>query len=456
MRRNNKTFVKSMIITSIIGFSVLMVMMFTGIKYYVDKSGTSSHLQASNIINAPQPKVEYSSTIIALVKRVSKEELVAFDIEKKQDITRSIASSTKISDGYGGIIPLSSIKTGDLVEVIFQPDKENILAINKTLRTWVKPELSGVIINPSKNEIIIGKKAYNFTDDIMMFKEDGRGIKAAFIGEYDILELQGVEDTVWSVQVLQSAASIELIDLPSLEGRLEIDRTRMIALKDIVGPISLTPGKHKLLVDIKGYEPITEEVELASGEHLEITLKDAKEAFTELNVVVMNQGVDYSVQVGDQTFKKGQPISVKQDKYTIIVSAQGYKTWERELELDRTAFDLNITLEKEEDEVVSPVGSESNTSNNSNNGNTNNNNSSSTNNTNTSNNTYTINISSDPSGAYVYIGGIYKGQTPFKTTLPVGDYAISLEKAGYQNYYTNIIIDNSDNQNSFLYVLTPD
>ncbi len=446
MRRNNKTFIKSMIITSVIGFSVLMIMMFVGIKYYVDKSGTSAHLQVNNVIDTSEPKVEYSSTILALVKKVSKDELIAFDIEKRREVTRSIAQTTKISDGYGGVIPLSLIQPGDLVEVIFQPDKEKILAINKTSRSWVKPELSGVLVNTSKSEMVIGKKVYTFTEDTMMFKEGGRGVTPSLIGEYDILQLQGVDDTVWSIKVLQNAASIGLSDLPSLEGRLEIDRTRITSLKDIVGPISLTPGRHKLVIDIKGYEPITTDINLTSGEHLEISLKDAKEALTELNVIVTNKEIDYTVQVGTEVFKKGQTISVKQDKYNIAVKAEGYKTWEREIELDRVAYDLSITLEKEVDETVPPTTSNSNG----------NNNNSNNNNTNTVGNTYTINISSDPAGAYVYIGGMYKGQTPFRTTLPVGDYAISLEKPGYQNYYTTIIIDNSDNQNSFLYVLTPE
>ncbi|MDF2615121.1 MAG: hypothetical protein K0S71_2907 [Clostridia bacterium] len=440
------TFVKSMIITSVIGFSVLMVTMFIGIKYYVDKNSTSSNVQTQTLVDKEeQPKVEYSSNMLALVRKITEDNLIAFDIEKGQVIDKNITVATKVSDGYGAAIPLASIQPGDIVEVTFQQDKQKILCINKTSRSWIKPDISGIVVDPINSKLTIGKKVYNFTRDAMIFKENGRTISPSFVGEYDILELQGVEDTVWSIEVLKSAASIELIDLPKTEGMLEIDRTRMIPLHKITEPISITPGKHKILIDIEGYESIAREINVIPEERYQISLKSAKEAFTELNLIVANQEADYTVEIGDNTFKKGDKISVKQDKYTIIVKSEGYKDWQQEVKLNEKAYDLNVMLQKEEDETTSPDPDSTNGT--VTNGGTNNTN-------NSVGATYTINISSEPAGAYVYIGGIYRGQTPYKTTLPVGDYAVLLEKDGYETYNTNIIIDNSDNQNSFLYVLT--
>jgi len=444
VRKDNKTFVISMIITSVIGFSVLMITMFIGIKYYVDKNDTISNVQADMKVDAQEPKVEYSATVLALVEDITEDNLVALDIEKKQKIDKTITIATKISDGYGQVVPLTSIQRGDIVEVILQLDKQKILSINKTSKSWIKSDISGVIVDPQMQTVTIGKKAYSYTSDTMVFSQNSRQISPSFVGEYDILKLQGIDDSVWSIEVLKSAASIELLDIPKVEGMLEIDRTRMIPLNKITEPVSITPGKHKVLIVIKGYEPITKEINVIPEENFQISLKDAKEAFTEISLIVADQEADYTVQVGDKIFKKGEKISVKQDKYKIIVRAEGYKDWQQEIELDTEIYDLKVALQKEVEETVVPEPEDTggtipeDT----------------TNNSNVPNQSYTINISSDPSGAYVYIGGIYKGQTPYKTTLPIGDYAVSLEKDGYQNYTTNIIIDNSDNQNSFLYVLT--
>ena len=449
MRKDNKLFIKSMIITSIIGFSVLMITMFIGIKYYVDKNETSHNIKQADkaLIDTEEPKVEYSNNVIALVKNIQEDRLIALDIEKEQLVDKNITTATKVSDEYGGVIPLSSVQPGDIVEVVFQPDKQNILSINKTSRSWIKKDISGVIINSTANEAVIGKETYKLTEDAFLFKEGGLSISPSFIGEYDIVQVQGIENTIWSIKVLKSGASIELLDIPSEEGLLEIDRTRMIPLKEVIGPVGITSGKHKILVNIKGYEELVKEVTLTPEENYQISLKGMKEAFTELKLGVANVGIDYTVQVGDKLFQKGQKISVKQGKYKVAVKAEGYEDWVQELEFDTPIYDLNVMLQKEAEETTEPDTTD--TTNPS--GETANNDNTS----NASNGSYTVNISTDPSGAHVYFGGVYKGETPFKATLPIGDYAVSLEKDGFQTYNTTIIIDNSDNQNSFLYVLTP-
>lgn len=422
-----------MIITAVIGLSVLMIMMFIGIKYYVNKNDNSA-LKVSNEINKKEPKVEYSSNSIALVRSLTSNELVAFDTEAKTQITRPINQSTKFSDAYGNAIPLHTIKPGDLVELVFQPDREKILAINKTSKTWEKPRLDSIKMDVTKRQIEIAKTIYQFTDDTLFFNTEGRSISANLIGEYDVLTLQGIADTVWSVKVLEQTAQIALIDLPSVEGRIEINRSRMIALKDLAGPIQITPGTHKLVIDITGYESVVQDITLDSGEYREISLKDAKEAFASLNIHVTNQIENYIIKVGDNTFNKGDVISVKQGEYQVLVEATGYKPWTRTLKLDGSNDYLTITLEQEVEQTQQPEQTQPVQS----------------------NPVYAINISTEPAGAYVYIGGVYKGQTPFTTSVPVGDYDILLEKAGYQNYYTSIIIDNSDSRNNFLYVLTPE
>lgn len=457
-----------MIITSIIGFSVLMVTMFAGIKYFVDKNGTSMNIkQVSAPAALQEPKVEYSSNFIALVRSVTDDELIAFDIEKNQEMNKKITVTTKVSDGYGGAIPLSSIEPGDIVEVIFQEEGQKVLSINKTSKSWIKSDISGVTVNAAAEKAVIGRKTYKLAKDAMLFRENGMSLGADFIGEYDVLKIQGIEDTVWSIKMQKSASSIELTDVPSGEGRLEINRTRMIPLEEVAGPISVVSGRHKIVVNIEGYKPFVQEINLMPEERLTISLKEMKEAFTELKLAVASGDAAYSVQVGDKSFIKGQKIVVRQGKYEVTIKAEGYKEWKQNLELNADTYDLNVVLQKEAEEkepsasdgLNAPDSTTVNTSPavpvNNNPDNTAGN-SSSNNTGNAGNGSYTVNISTDPSGAYVYIGGIYKGETPFKATLPVGDYAVSLEKDGYKTYNTTVIVGSGSNQNSFLYVLTPE
>jgi len=51
-----------------------------------------------------------------------------------------------------------------------------------------------------------------------------------------------------------------------------------------------------------------------------------------------------------------------------------------------------------------------------------------------------LSINSAPTGASVFINGMYKGVTPFNISAVSGTYKIVISKAGYKNYTTSVII----------------
>ena len=56
-----------------------------------------------------------------------------------------------------------------------------------------------------------------------------------------------------------------------------------------------------------------------------------------------------------------------------------------------------------------------------------------------------ISVSSSPSGASVYLNGIYKGMTPITLTdVPVGDYSIKLTKSGYDNITKTVSVSTGE------------
>ena len=71
------------------------------------------------------------------------------------------------------------------------------------------------------------------------------------------------------------------------------------------------------------------------------------------------------------------------------------------------------------------------------------------------NSSRTVTINSEPTGANVYIDGAHKGVTPYTVTLNNGTYGILLEQSGYDVYSTNILLDGSNDQTSYLYKLIP-
>ncbi|PHV69376.1 hypothetical protein CS063_16205 [Sporanaerobium hydrogeniformans] len=435
MRKNNKAFVTSMIITSIIGLSVLMIAMFIGIKYFINQNEGQLTVQPESLKKEERPNVQYSSTILALVESITDKEIIAFDIEKMQSFQRELDLTTTLTDSYGGAIPLGQIKKGSIVEIVYQPEKESILSVSLTNRAWEKNNISGLKVNTSDNKITINNKDYSFTKDILVIGEEETESSPYFITEHDVVKVVGVEDTIWCIRILKSAASIEITNLPTADGILEIDRTRMIPLKEVIAPISIEPGKHKITIIMKGYETVTKDITIEAGEKAKIDLTDTPKAMSTIKLTVTNQEADYTVRIGDKVYTKGEILAVEQGKHTVNIEAEGYKPWTKELEFTNESHDLKVSLEQIKADTGTTLQQPEEV--------------------NSSNTQYTITVSSDPVGAAVYVGDTYKGQTPVKMTLPLGDYAITLKKEGYQNHTANILLDSTGTQNNFLYVLMP-
>ena len=54
---------------------------------------------------------------------------------------------------------------------------------------------------------------------------------------------------------------------------------------------------------------------------------------------------------------------------------------------------------------------------------------------------YQFSVSSHPSGASVYIDGVYRGRTPYNTTMLRGTYTLRVEASGYRIYEERFTLD---------------
>ncbi len=423
----------NMIIVSVVGLITLMIVMFMVIRTYTKDGNQGSYVQKETQVKASNAKVEYSATLLVLVEKITEDEIVGFDIENKIRVSREITEGTKISDMYGSAMPAAQIKAGDIVEMVYQQDKEKVLSISKTskVKSWKK--ISGVTIHHTNNQINIGGTAYDYVDDTMVFQSDGNKTNMAFVTPFDVVSIQGVNDIIWSITINEVAGSITLTDLPTTKGTLEIDRTRSFKLDELKGNISVIPGEHKILLQMEGYEIVKEDIVVEPGENYEISLKDVKKAYTVVNPLVNSSIANYTIKIGDKTYNKGEEIKVQQGTYKVEAEAEGYEPWSKEIVCGIEPFNLVISF------IQKPTPSEAPDT---------------TGETNTVlNNTQTITLNTNPMGAKVYVNGVFKGETPCTVTLINGSYGVLFEKTGYSAYSTTILLDGSNEQVSYLYDL---
>lgn len=427
-----------LIITSIVGLTILMVMMFLGIKYFVDQSndGVSTIQESAIMSEESTPKVEYRLTVTAVVQEVDEEQVELLDIGNTKFISLKMSVGSNVKNAYGAVVPLSYIQPGDIVEVVYREGEYEVISMSKISTSWRLNNVIGMQFDEKKKELKVSGQVYQFTENLIIIDQQGEIIDRDELSTYDTVTLQGMENKVWSIKVKKKAAQIKLVNIPTTDGMLEIDRTRMIPLSDVKDEVEVTAGVHKIVITLKGYEDFGEDIEFEEAQTYEISLTDTKRVYTKISLAVNDSEADYNVFIDGKTYKKGSEIVLPQDTYRVTISAEGYKEWTKDVNLEQEEVTLRVNLQKEviEEELEAEVAEEEES--------------------NSANDTYTINLSTDPVGAKVYIDGVYKGTTPYKITLPLGDYTVLFEKEGYDVYTTSIILDGTE-QTSFLYVLTP-
>ncbi len=461
-KSSQKQFMQTMIMSGVLGSVVLMVVMIYMIKLFGTKKATVVDNTMPTLSDNYHREIE-SEEIIGVVHEIApkRKNIKVWDIKEKQFSKVYIKERAQMKDAYGKPMSVQEIQIGDIVEITYEPDKKEVLILQKSARAWKKSNISNIDINTSSKIINIGNKQYEYSNDIIVTNDNLEIVNISDINSLDTLEIKGIDDTIWSVQVIQAAGYLKLINIPTKKGNLEIGNNKIYRLDEIDDDIPLPGGKHKIVVRMEGYKPFATYLTISTNQIEELDLKDVEEEVVNLRVRVTNTEEDYKVHINDKTYKKDEAITIKPGVYTLKVSAGGFKTWAMDVRLEEGDRKINLALqpEKKEPEAQSQQNPVINSPN-INNSNTNNSN------TNTQESyipeanppveeikTVQIIIETDPADAKVFVGGVYKGTTPALTGLKPGEYSITIEKDGYSPLYSTIIIDAGNAQKGFLYTL---
>lgn len=448
-RSSEKQFMKTMIITGVVGLSVMMITMI----YIVNLFG-SKKVSVPKEPSIPVTTIEPEEVIEEkMVKGVIHEKgsqgknIKIWDVQENEYVKVKIKSGSQLQDSYGKPMILQEIKVGDIVETTYEKNNKNVITMKKSPSAWTKAKVTNMKIDTENRKMTLGNDTYTYTSNLIVIDDllEVKDIRA--IHDFDTVEIKGINNTIWAVQILQSAGYLKLSNMPTVEGTIEIDNNRVYQLGEIQDNIGLPQGEHKVVIQMVGYEPFVEQVNITPEVVYEIDLKSIEKAITILEVSVMNTPTDYKVEIDNKSYKKGVKIEVTPGSHRLKVTADGFDTIERTVELGAGDQRIEVTLQPKEkagklekepqkQQKPKPDKEEKNDKDDK-----------------EEIQTVQIIIETEPGDAQVFVSGVYKGTTPALTGLKPGEYNISIEKEGYSTLYTTIIIDSSNRQKSFLYTL---
>lgn len=415
-----------MIVTAILGSITLMATMFIGIRYFLDDVPTQQAQESTAIKD--KPTVPFNSTILGVVKYIEEDIIHVFDIEKEQEIIATILPSTEIRDSSNRLRQKEDLQVGEIFRLVYALKDHQLKELTNHPQSWIKSDMKNMHIDLVNHQVGIGQNNYLFDEHTLVFDTEGELTTIEALGEYDVLELRGIDRNIYSIRVLHPQGYIVCEDLPALEGVLEININRQLPLANATQPIPLSVGEHKIVIRLEGYNPKVYHVTVEPGETYNLSIDDLERTMIQVHIEGIDQEVDYTIKISDQTFKKGDPIVIESGTYHVEVLAEGHKPWVRRLPFAREKEVIQVDLEPIPgwQETQGATASK-----------------------------HQVHINTDPIGAKVYLNDQYVGMSPYVNTLAQGDYRIRLEKENYETYETQIIIDHSDSQNEYLYHLNP-
>ncbi|OOB79355.1 MAG: hypothetical protein BEN18_04210 [Epulopiscium sp. Nuni2H_MBin001] len=436
--KGNKTLVTAIIGTAIFMLLGLMVIIFVGIGRFADKAPDGMAYDSTPEMQI-QDMIGFQMDIYGIITGKGNTGFRILNFSNDQEMDIVMDGATTILDKYEGPIPFSTIDVGEIVQILYEPESRKAHEIKIHPDSWFRDGLNGNNVDFITNSITIGLQTYTFNKvKYIIDSEYSQLPNVLHIKPYDTIDIKGIGEDIYSVQITQQAGYISVNNLPSHLGRLEINRQRQLPLSEVDGQhIPVQAGMYSIALYIDGYEPIIiEDAEVAAGQVYYINASTANVTEYNVTVKVNNNNAPYTMTINGMPYDAGFSAALQKGDYTLRILSDGFEPYEKEFSVSGDRV-ITATLQAHSEEVRMAIEQEiaaieAATP-----------------------HKYSVDFETSPSGAKVFIDGEYMGMTPLSCSLGQGIYKAEFELEGYERYSTPIVIETENLQLRYLYILTP-
>lgn len=329
------------------------------------------------------------------------------DLDTHQVYTVRTTEETTYRDPWEKEIAFHALEPGDVVLISMKASAKEAIQIWFPEDIWIKEDVTDFTIDTEKKtmqlalEGISGEGVLTYTDDtLFLYKE--KGISPKELQPCDILQLQGKGNKIYSVVVLSYHGyyTISNSSVDSCFG--QIDDGEIIPLKE-GEKYAVSEGAHTLTITGENIEPRIENLFIVPKEESIIDLSAIQE---KTGVLIVKADVpEYQLFVNSVEVDPTEPIVLPLGKeQDVVVSKEGYVTWNEKVILNQASLTVYATLEQEVEKAL-------------------------------------VSFTSKPSGATVLVNGVDFGTTPLEKEIEFGSYTIELQLNGYDSYLGTLLAD---------------
>lgn len=396
---------------------------------------------------APQ---EYDSKDTAVVVRVDEAEKTITLLNRivQKNYTLSYDGTTKLMDKYGEAVSAAQLLPGDIVEVCFQHIPKKCVSLMLSPAAWQADVKEGFVLNQARKQISFNGELYTLAER-MVLRSGDEEIELEDLNERDVLSVQGLENTIYSICVEKGHGYLRLSGAEYFtDGFIEIGQVMAQRItEDML--LTVPEGEYTVVVRNNGHSG-SKEAKIYRDEETTLDLSDLKgEEIRTGNVFFTLTPADASVYIDGEKIDTSTYVTLEYGVHQMIVKADGYETISQYLKVGKENANLNVEMEpdgsgeKKEDEKTAGEKSQeetggevtdtqqpqvqppSDTT------------------TVTADGTWRVKVNA-PASAEVYVDGNYVGLAPVSFPKKAGSHVISLRRSGYQTRSYTIQVDEEE------------
>jgi hypothetical protein len=336
------------IATLLIGLAFFSVVIFVTI---MEASG--GNRSTGNLIKNPAatitpkentPIENGGNTILAIVKELDnvKQQVTLFDVDNQETIYLTFSGGSDIKDKYDQIISASQIKTGEMVDAVYQKETNKLIKMQISKRAWEYIGVSNLSINESSKIMKIADKKYKYTDEISILN----GTEFTSVSELavqDELTIRGYDEIIWSITVTRGHGTVTLEDYEAFLGdNLTIGYESMQQITEGL-VVTVREGNFNLTVE-NGMFSATKNITVNRNQETVVSLSDLGPDLRVGNVTFEITPFGADLYIDGEITSYANSVELLYGKHKIEVSLGGYTTYQGTLDLNSAGKTLKIDL----------------------------------------------------------------------------------------------------------------
>lgn len=432
----------------------------TGVNIGFLKSGNTGQEEAEAVPDTGfriMESGEYDSKDTAVVVRVWEEEKKITFLNRivNKNYTLSYDGITVITDQYGGALSAAQLMPGDIVDVNFQHIPKKCVAITLSPSAWKQDVTAGFEMNQERGHITFHGEVYTLAER-MVIQSAGEEIELTDLNERDVLSVQGIENTVYSIMVKKGHGYLRLIgEEYFVGGFIEIGQKLVQRISEDM-LLTVPEGEYTIVVKNEGHEG-SKTATIYRDEETVLDVSDLKgeEVKTGKVFFTLSPG-DANVYIDGNKIDTSAYVELEYGIHQMIVKAAGYETISQYLKVGQENANLNVELEPDGSQNQETASSQIKDGEKEEGGSENEpglDNGENTavagdkedfsEETATGEGIWRVKVNA-PTDAEVYVDGSYVGLAPVSFPKKAGTHVISLRKNGYQTRSYTIQVDSEE------------